>query len=454
MFYQNISKTLSSIIFIIFAFSCKKFVDVPPPNNQITNSAVFSNDATAISAVAGIYSKMMGDSGPLFASGSLTIYPGLSADEIIFRNSSVDEFSKNSLTTSNTIVRGLWNSAYQYIYYTNNIIEGLNSSSLVSESLKNELIAEVKFIRAFCYFYLINLFGDVPLVLSADFQINKSLPRTSVSEIYQLIIDDLIVAEEHLPAKYISNEKHRPNNLAAASLLARIYLFQKNFINAEKEASKVINSGLYSLTSVSNVFLKNSSEAIWQLIPVSNGYTWEAYFMIPSSGTVPNYQLTNNLLSDFETNDLRKTTWVNSSVIQGQTYYFPYKYKSLQLQGFAEYYTVLRLGEQYLIRAESRAEQGNLLASQSDLNIIRNRAGLRDTTATDKQSILTAIAHEKRIELFAEWGHRWLDLKRTNRAESILSSLKGSFWQITDQLYPIPQLEIQNNPSLSQNPGY
>lgn len=121
----------------------------------------------------------------------------------------------------------------------------------------------------------------------------------------------------------------------------------------------------------------------------------------------------------------------------------------------SEYYTPLRLAEQYLIRAEARANQDNLNGAVDDLNVIRKRAVLTTLLNSLTQAqVLAAVAQENRIEFFAEWGHRWLDLKRTGQADAVLGSLKGSNWQTTDQLYPIPISEILRDPNLEQNPGY
>lgn len=114
---------------------------------------------------------------------------------------------------------------------------------------------------------------------------------------------------------------------------------------------------------------------------------------------------------------------------------------------------VIRLAELYLIRAEARAKQNNITGSQEDLNRIRNRSGLANITANTLSLLLSAIEQERRIELMMEWGHRWLDLKRTGRVNGIISSLKSS-WQPTDALYPIPKYELETNPFLVQNPGY
>jgi hypothetical protein len=116
---------------------------------------------------------------------------------------------------------------------------------------------------------------------------------------------------------------------------------------------------------------------------------------------------------------------------------------------------VLRLAEQYLIRAEARANQNNIAGAVDDINVIRTRAGLPAVSqGVSKDQCLLAIEQERRIELFTEWGHRWFDLKRTNRADAVLSTLKSPNWQSADRLYPIPQSELETDVHLNQNPGY
>ena len=142
-------------------------------------------------------------------------------------------------------------------------------------------------------------------------------------------------------------------------------------------------------------------------------------------------------------------------------YYYPYKYK-LYFTGQppVEYPTLLRLAEQYLIRAEARAQQGNLSGpngSLADLNFIRQRAGLPPSTASTQPDVLTAILNERRMELFTEYGHRWLDLIRTQQVNAVMSLVtpgKGGIWQATDTLYPIPLTDIKADLNIRQNPGY
>ena len=118
---------------------------------------------------------------------------------------------------------------------------------------------------------------------------------------------------------------------------------------------------------------------------------------------------------------------------------------------------VLRLAEQFLIRSEARTELNDLPGAKEDLDQIRTRAGLDPISEIfpelSKAQLLKEIAQERRRELFSEWGHRWLDLKRTERASTVLGNSNPT-WEDTDVLYPIPAQERMKNPNLSQNPGY
>ncbi len=115
---------------------------------------------------------------------------------------------------------------------------------------------------------------------------------------------------------------------------------------------------------------------------------------------------------------------------------------------------MLRLAEQFLIRAEARAKTHNIMGAITDVNAIRRRAGLRELPATlGETDLIAAIAQERRIELFAEWGHRWMDLKRTDKIDDVLKPIKPQ-WRNTQKFYPIPLLELTTNPNLTQNPGY
>lgn len=454
-------KTFVSIAWFLFFLtmpSCKKFVLIPPPVNQVTNQTLFTSDATATAAVTGMYSQMMNDPSQ-FTNGFVTFYAGMAADELSYNlPGSNQEFLTNKITLANhsLLQMSFWQPAYTYIYTANAILEGLAFSDQVTPSVKNQLLGEAKFIRSFCYFYLVNLFGAVPLVTTTDYRATIQLERTPVPVIYTQMEDDLEEAQALLGSDYSGPEKIRPNRWAAASLLARVHLYREEWEKAEAEASLVINSARYSLATLKDVFLKNSQEAIWQLRPVNATYnTHEAKAILPiSPATPPAYVLSQTLINAFEDGDSRKIFWDTALIYEMQRVELPYKYKVYNPgEPLSEYYTVLRLAEQYLIRAEASAHQNKLREATADINLLRGRAGLNDTTATTQKDMLAIIEHERWVELFAEWGHRWFDLKRTGRAASVLGALKNT-WTDAAMLWPVPQGEINANPALTQNPGY
>ncbi len=464
---RKFSTRTSFILLILIFTSCKRIVEVDPPKTQLPSNIVFTNDATATSAILGIYSKMMESTTlNMFPHGACTIFGAFSSDELNFyanNSPSFSEIEANNIATNNSEVANFWEQAYKFIYYSNSIIEGLSSSIGVTESTKKQIMGEAKFLRAFCHFYLVNLFDDVPLITTTDYRINSKVSRTSKNDVYQQILNDLKDAQNYLSSdfSFSSGERIRPNKWVATALLARCYLYINDWVNAETQSTDLINNNTFTLVSdLNNIFLKNNSEAIWQLMPVGprNNNTQEGLWFIPSSTTAkPNAIIKDSLLQSFEPGDQRKVKWIKSGTYQGQSYSSPYKYK-VRASGTnlnsTEYYTVFRLAEQYLIRAEARAQQNNIFGAQMDLNTIRNRAGLPNTISNEKSSLLFAIERERRIELCFEFGHRWFDLKRTNRTDANLSILKTPNWQSTDVLYPIPQSERGKNLNLTQNPGY
>lgn len=484
----KVSRAISSLIFLVplimIQSSCKKLVEVAPPVTSINVANVYTNAGTAAAVLTGIYSKMVFNSIGNGGITSASFLSGLSSDELTLfsgvTNISYFQYYTNSLNTSTNTI-DFWVGIYPITFACNSAIEGLNNSNSLPPAVKQQLLGEAKFARAFCYFYLVNLYGDVPLAVSTDWQMNAALARAPKVQVWQQIIADLKDAQNLLSSNYLmsdavsiyltsSAERVRPTKWAANALLARTYLYQQQWDSAEVQATAIINNkGMYDTVSLNNVFLKNTKEAIWQMQPVSPGInTIDAQtFILPNSGpSNPNYPVYLNvaLVNAFEAGDQRKVNWVGSVTPPpgSTTYYYPYKYKATTLSGSqAEYITALRLGEQYLIRAEARAQQGNVSGAQSDLNTIRTRAGLANTSANDKPSLLTAIVHERQVELFTEWGHRWLDLKRTGNIDAIMGTpgggicaAKGGSWNTNWQWYPIPLSELQKAPQLVQNTGY
>lgn len=451
-----------ALILMITGFSsCKKFVQTDFPKTQLTQATVFTSDVLVNGALNGIYANM--ESSNSYAGGdiaSLTYLGGESSDDFLSTTPD-DPFFTNNILPDNYYVLGFWSTPYQDIYRANAILEGLLTAKGVSTAMLQQAEGEAKFVRAFSYFYLVNMFGDVPLITITDYKQNAVVVRTPQAQVYKQIVADLLDAQSLLGTDYATGngERVRPNKWVATALLARVYLYMSDWADAETQATAVIGNSLYKLSPVTSAFLKNSTETIWAFGRTS-GNTNEAFVFSASPGASPFLlSLQPSSVARFDPADLRLANWIlTTQDFTGTTYYYPYKYQNQHQTPVTEYSIVLRLGEQYLIRAEARAQQGSLTgagSAASDIDSIRARAGLPATTATTKDDMLLAIENERYFELFSEWAHRWFDLKRTGRATALLSPLKPG-WQAFKELYPIPQSQIDNDPAMAgqQNPGY
>lgn len=479
--YCNRSMAYMMLIVILLQSGCRKFVEVGTPPDKITQSNVFSNDKTAITVLTTLYGSNM------YTGTDMAKYCGLLTDEFsLWSGADLNHFAyyTNFLSSQPTSSTGIeiWNSFYSSIFTCNSAIEGLSVSSNLSPYVKKQLLGEAHFMRAWFYFYLVNLYGDLPLAVGIDPDINSLLSRSPKELVYQQIINDLSKAQELLNTEYVNGqliagtqERVRPTKWAADALLARVYLYTREYAKAELEASKVIgHSTSFSLLPCATVFLKNSREAIWQLQPIDLGFnTQEARtfhlstFPQGFSNAKPVY-ISSFLLNAFDAHDQRRTQWVDSWTEGGSTYYFPAKYKVAEENGsvnspetMTEYSMMLRLSEQYLIRAEARAKLNNLSGAIADLDLIRNRANLpliaNINPSISQSDLLVAILNERQVELFSEWGHRWFDLKRTGKIDAVMNVVtptKEGTWESTDQLLPIPYDDLLYGPNLIQNPGY
>ncbi len=467
--YQN----MVSIILLMFCLGgCKKMVTLNRPVSFITTSQVFATEGEANGAMAGVYYSWINDRLTML-SGGATIYGGLSSDELhpYNMNNVMDaQFFRNDILPSNSSLNNaLWTPQFKQLYSVNSIIDGVHNSASLTLEFKTRLLAQAKFVRAFIHFYLLNFFGEIPYVTGNNWRENRLLSRRPTLEVYSEIVKDLKEAQAGLAVGFALPDNARiiPNRLAATALLARVYLYTSDWNNAVKESSALINSGALSLnTDVNKVFAPDNPEAIWQLKQDNTGRnrngTIEGITLVPSANlnTPPYAYVDSNLINSMDEKDLRKNAWIASRKIRGTTYNYPYKYKTGRSQAvaggaYSEYYTAFRLAEQFLIRSEAKAQLNKIAEAISDLNIIRQRAGLEKLPASlTKDELSKAILQERRIELMFEWGHRWLDLKRLNKTNEVLGSVKGPNWQDTDVLYPIPESELRNNPSVLQNPGY
>jgi hypothetical protein len=465
-----------ALLILLVASACKKFIEVADPIDSIPTTAVFESDTKVTSAVRVLYGQMVGSTSSFNTTfgfgGGVQLSMNVSSDELIPSDPN-NEFYLHQITSANsTNENSIWSPLYTIIFSANAVINNVPGSPAVTEANKKQFIAEAKFIRAANYLYLVNLYGGVPLVVSTDYRVNAVLPRSTVDEVYNLILEDLIYAEANLSSAYIgtsaavsSPQRLRANKYAAAALLARVYLYRRDYTNAALMASKVIDGAgkaMYDFEpDLNRTFLTSSKEVILQLQqPGTNLYTWEAWNQVPGNATIiPAYRLSPSLLRAFEPNDRRIVNWVGTNINAGTTYYYPFKYKLRAGTGTVrtESMVFLRLSEVYLIRAEARAMENQLALAISDMDAIRARSivpasYVPTNPTTDKTRLLELIAHERFVELFAEVGHRWMDLIRTGAADLVLKDRPN--WRNDAKLFPIPNGDIEKNRALTQNPGY
>lgn len=451
--------------------ACKQAVEVPAPTSSLVGSAVFSDNKTATAVMTGLYNTMHSPANISDGTWSIGKYMATAADELHnhFIGVAATQFYKNDLSSNPGTY--FWEHFFKFIYIANSTLEGVERSASLKPAVQQQLKGEARFMRAFINFYAVNLYGTIPIVTGTDYTINNKLPRSSSQEVYKFIVDDLLAAQQLLTNEYLSaanlptSEKIRPNKAAATALLARVYLYLNDWKNAGLQATALINNTGYGLPPLNAVFLKNSQEAIWQLASASPVFTNTMdgfYYTLKMAPGISNHNsMTDWLFNAFEAGDARKTGWVGSLTAGGTTYRFASKYKnSERSSAVTEYFMVFRLAEQYLIRAEALAQQG-IATAVDDLDKIRNRAGLGNYNgAMDKASLLKAIQHERQVELFTEWGHRWFDLKRTGALNALMAgttgitALKGGQWNLNDTILPLPLTEVTINPRLGQNKGY
>lgn len=475
----NIKLLLVIISFITFS-SCEKYLEIPLPTNSLSTESAFSS----LSVIDGMINQLY-----IAFAEDVAITTGISNAEMMSDNSynptatNIIELQSNNITATTSSLFLRWSSIYKAIYLANMMLNGLPDAQAegLTQSKKDSYIAAALTVRSMAYFQLVRSWGDVPLILTTNVEENKLKGRTTKAEIYNQIETDLKKAITLLPptigARYYINNKYIPE-----AILANVYLTQGKWSEAETSATNVIESGKFQLANVADVFLQNSPETI-----MATGYTYytdekilkSAYpgaFLILPSGALKVYlenmgpSLSESLLNSFESGDMRKANWTIASNAGGYSNplnrVFSYKYKYETMfdpavvipVGREEDQKFMRLAELYLIRAEARASKTtpDLIGAASDLNIIRNRAGLTNTTAKTKTDLIEAIIKERRVELFFESFTRWFDLIRTNKADAVYGAIpyKAANWKPHMKLFPIPVAEINYNPNLEQNPGY
>lgn len=439
-------KKLFILIVLAGMFAACDVLDVKPQNSIPANDA-FKDKAGVEKGILGAYIPFQYLS---YYGRTYSIFSDLAADNLDnpVDGTAVDyrEVDNNNILPENGGIAGMWGSAYEGINNANNVISKIPGVPDMTAEEKEKALAELYFIRALNHFNLLNYYGAIPVKTTPTIGTNGiDVPRNAVSEVYDQIIEDLLFAEEHLTT---SSVKVRASKYASTALLARVYLYRKDYANAIIKATDVISNGGYALLEdYISVFVDGSGESIFEIDFTTLTRNRIAEYNFPKTlngrrEVAPSA----SIVAAFEVDDERDTVTIDYASS------LPYAIKYDDLSTGADNFIVVRLSEMYLIRAEANANLGqNLGQVQADINTIRNRAELDDTDADTYPELLAAIEQERWVE-FAFEGHRWFDLVRTGRAIAVLPNVT-----ITDQtLFPIPLSEIltNKNPEMNQNPGY
>lgn len=445
------------------------------PVTQIDTDQAIVNVASAQGAVNGMYNNLQGVYDwhvQVISDVASDVSQQIDTWDALIN---IDEFSQ---TPDNSEISDLYTVLYRCSDISNNIIAKVPTIE-GAEATKNDLMGQAYFVRALAYFELARFFGGIPgayeeagvvvkLTPSVGISPSDYAPRTTLTETYAQVEADLLQALSLLPESRLSGvqidnvqTRARATKAAARAMLARLYLYKKDWAQAESYATLVINDTKFRLvTPFENIFRsKNTEESVFELQYNNNDVSGLRNWYYPTSlsgrGGVALHDATYAEMTA-DANDARgKLTAKNATT---NTYYTT----KWNTAGNIDNVSVIRIAEMYLIRAEARAELGtNLTGAADDLNAVRTRAGVGNTPAATQGELRDAILAERKLEFIGE-GHRWFDLIRTGKALTALSDVKRSkgsqsSYSLTNpgrQVFPFPNVEVLTNTNLLQNSAY
>ncbi|MCF6241458.1 MAG: RagB/SusD family nutrient uptake outer membrane protein [Bacteroidales bacterium] len=464
---------------VVFTQSCKDYLDTPAPD--LSDAVYFSNDQAAITALAGAYDPMAwyGDMQlDDWAIGDVVSDDAEKGGENEGDQPDIQALRTFTANAENSVILGRWQIRYQGINRANKVIEGVSDNEKISTDVRKQVIAEAKFLRAFYMFELVKVFGGVPIVTKVLSPSEYTAPRNTEAECWAQIEKDLKEAAADLPKKserVANNEVGRATWGAAKALLTKAYVFQKKWADADATATEIINSGEYQLDpDYGHIFTldgDNGVESVWDIQygdfniggwdRDNEGTTVCIFTRGRDNGGWGFVCPTQNLYDAFETGDPRReftiikegdVLWAGTDDeeefyidAQNPTGYNSRKHilpasQQGQMSEDPLNWHYIRFAEVLLWQAEARAHNGG--DWQTPLNLVRARVGLPATTETDG---VKAVYHERREELALE-AHRYWDLVRTGRG-----NLMNGYTD-NKRFFLIPQVEINLNPNLEQNP--
>ncbi|QBO59345.1 RagB/SusD family nutrient uptake outer membrane protein [Chryseobacterium salivictor] len=438
--------------------SCKQFIDVDDPIDQINAADVYADKNTAYAALDQLYTELQTNS--LYSGGSsgAGVLLGSYTDDLELYSptlgSSTSDVYLNQLLADNSIVRSVWANAYKEIYMANALIEGVERSSLAEQD-KKQITGEALVIRSMIYLDLMQIYSDIPYTTTTDYVVNQKLHKTPEAGILQLLEADLSQAIGMLPDEYRNPDRIYVNKKVGELVLSTIYQLQNKWTETEQICRSMISTPEYSFQNdITKVFKKGGKHILFQLKTLYAGApTPEAGIYYFSTVPPQNYVLSPQLVAAFSDNDLRRSHWISKIEGNGLAFFRNDKYKNTDTNS-DEYSVVYRLESVYLMLAESLARQDRTGEAIPYVNKIRQRAGiplLNDNIT--KEDLLTEISEERRREFFGEQGQRFFDLKRLGKL-NILKPQKSN-WQDFHQRWPLPASEMLLNTNLNpQNLNY
>ena len=462
--------------------SCDDFLDLQP-EYLVNEKAFYETAGDFETALIGNYSALQGlhDASILYL-GELTTDNA----EIQWTSPTTSEMEcdEMNVTSTNGFVNAVWNSCFTTISRCNNILSRMEAVDM-NEAVKSQYRGEALFLRAYNYFYLVRLFGDVPIVEESFRSPGEiaafDMARKPAGEVYQLIMEDLMTAAELLQG-VTGLSKSRASEGAAKTLLGKVYLTRQDYASAAAVLKEVIDMNAYSLVPDYKTLFTNGNDELLESIfeikylsgNVGEGNSFSSLFTPPrfdmaifpgnmqgSGRIVP----TADVANAYEAGDVRREASIADSVLLVDGTYAENIY-GLKFVDFTTglvgdggiNFTSLRYADVLLMYAEALNETGNTDGASVYLNMVRDRAGLDPVSGLSSSEFALALEQERRVEFLSE-GHRWFDLLRTGRVQTVLNDYfaeKGLNFSVEENelLMPIPQAEIDIDPTLEQNTGY
>lgn len=468
---------------LIALSSCEESLEFEV-KNKLTLENYFQSEEDAIASINAVYDAL-GDV-DLYRS-TFWLIQDIASDDCdalsTWNDPNAQQFHAYNLQSTNNYLSGVWRASYQVIARANLSISRIPDVAM-DETMQARLLGEAKFLRALSYFNLVRMFGDVPLVLEPESDIDKYLvPRSSADSVYNQIISDLEDAITGLPLLFSGANKGRATKGAAMGQLAKVYLTLENYDMAAQYAEDIRNLHIYSLwADFKDNFReanKNGKESLFEV----QFYTGEQQenTQIVISGLPSIYAFpagvgiilpTDDLLDSYEPGDYRyDVTFFDEYSYFGNNTFDPHIRKHWDQDAYGPEETGqsganfphMRFAEVLLIQAEAlnEANNGPTTAAYTAVNMVRERARnsaegvLPDLENLSYEEFREAVWKEKRLETVNE-GQRWFDLVRTGRLVDRVKAAKGEKAnpQQHNYLFPIPQRERDLNDKLSQNDQY